>query len=416
VVVATGGRRPVVVAGGGIGGLAAALAVAGPARPVVVLERNARFVELGAGIQLAPNGLSALDRLGLGEQVRRLAVHIEALRFMDGVTGRHVASLPLDEAYRRRFGHPYVVVHRGELHRLLVTACRRHPWITLRPGTAVTGYEHDGGGVAVRTAGEPIPATALIAADGVHSAVRAQLVGDGAPEVVGITVYRTVIPMERVPPELRSDSVTWWAGPGCHFVHYPIEGGRSLNLAPSSETGTTEAFAGVPLSGDAVHAELAALGPAAHRLLALGEQWRSWSLIDRAPVERWTDGPVVLLGDAAHPMLHYVAQGACQALEDAVALGEQWPADRDGDRDADRDADPDAAFDAFAAARRGRTADLQRLSRASIALWHAAGEDAGRRNTALAALSAVELADEVAWMHAGDGARDPGGLQPASTR
>ena len=390
----------VLVAGGGIGGLAAALAVAGPAHPVTVLERNEHFEELGAGIQLAPNGLAALERLGLGEAVRDLAVHIESLRFMDGVTGRHVASLPLDGTYRARFGHPYVVVHRGELHRLLVRACRRHPWITLRAGAAVTGYRRDTRGVTVVTAdGEERRGRALVAADGVHSAVRAQLVGDGAPDVVGITVYRTVIPMDLVPTELRSDSVTWWAGPGCHFVHYPIEGGRSLNLAPSSETGTTAAFAGVPLDAATVRDELGALGPTAHRLLALGRDWRSWSLIDRAPTDRWTDGPVVLLGDAAHPMLHYAAQGACQALEDAVVLGERWHDDGG--------ADPAGAFAAFAAARQGRTADVQRLSRSSIGLWHAAGDDAGRRNEALAGLSSEQLTDHVAWMHAGEGVRDP---------
>ncbi|MFI0930777.1 FAD-dependent monooxygenase [Streptomyces sp. NPDC021019] len=385
-----------VVVGGGIGGLAAALAIARRGHRAVVLERADEFAEIGAGIQLAPNGLHALDLLGLGDAVRARAVHIDELRFMDGVTGAHVASMPLTGTYRRRFGNPYVVVHRGELHRLLVDACRRSAAIELRTGSRATGYSQDGSGATVLLdGGGRVTADAVIGADGIRSAIRRQLVGDGEPRVSGITVYRTVIPMERVPEELRWNAVTWWAGPGRHFVHYAIAGGRYLNLAPSVENGVTESFAGVPVDRERVRSAFAALDGTAQRLIALGEDWKSWALVDRDPVDRWTDGRVTLLGDAAHPMLHYAAQGACQALEDAVVLGDLLD---------DTDAIPDR-FEKYNAERHDRTARITHAARASTRLWHPAGAEAKARNEMLSALSGTDLHDHVAWMH---GAREFG--------
>jgi 2-polyprenyl-6-methoxyphenol hydroxylase-like FAD-dependent oxidoreductase len=385
----------IVIVGGGIGGLATALSVARQGHDVVVAERGAAFGEFGAGIQLAPNGIHALERLGFGERVREFAVHIDELRFMDGVTDEHVVSMPLTGSYRERFGNPYVVVHRGELYRMLLDACEADPAIELRASSPVTGYRQRAGtATAVLDGGEPINGDAVIGADGIHSAVRGQLVADGEPKISGITVYRAVIPMEHVPEELRWNAVTWWAGPGCHFVHYPIEGGKSLNLAASSHNFATEALAGIPVTREFVREEFAALGEIPHRLLELGEGWKSWVLIDRDPVPRWVDDRVALLGDAAHPMLHYAAQGACQALEDAVLLGDllDCPADEFPPR-----------FGRYNEIRRERTADIQRISRESIRLWHPAGADAEARNKMLAAMSGTELHDEVAWMH---GARE----------
>ncbi|WP_019854413.1 FAD-dependent monooxygenase [Actinopolyspora mortivallis] len=392
----------VIIAGGGIGGLAAALSVHRQGHRVVVCERNAEFAELGAGIQLAPNGIHALERLGVGQGLAHTAVHIDELRFMDGVTGAHVTSMPLDERYRARFGNPYVVVHRGELYRLLVRACQRSGGIELRPSCPVVGYEQDERGVsALLAGGERVSGDALVGADGLHSAVRDQLVGDGQPRNSGITVYRTIVPMEEVPPDLRWRSVTWWAGPGCHFVHYPIAGGEYLNLAPSSDNGAPEPFSGVPTSRQVVRREFAALGDTAQRLLELGRDWKSWVLVDRDPVDVWTEGRVVLLGDAAHPMLHYAAQGACMAVEDAVVLGESL-----------RDCAPvefGRRFARYNALRRQRCAAVQRLARDSTRLWHPAGAAATARNEALAAMSATELHDYVAWMH---GARQFAAAEP----
>ncbi|GAA4859494.1 3-hydroxybenzoate 6-monooxygenase [Kitasatospora terrestris] len=382
----------IVIVGGGIGGLAAALAVTRRGHRVTVLERAPEFAEIGAGIQIAPNGIRALERLGLGDRVRAGAVHMAELRFMDGVTGEHVTSLPLTEEYRRRFGNPYVVVHRAELHAMLLDACLADEKVELRAGVTVTGYRQSGGTATVLLEnGEEITGDAVIGADGIHSAIRRQLVGDGAPRNSGITVYRAIIPMEQVPEEIRwATSVTWWAGPHCHFVHYPIAGGKYLNLAASSDNHATEATANVPVTKEQVREQFAGLGADAHRLLELGEGWRSWVLVDRDPVTDWTDGRVTLLGDAAHPMLHYAAQGACQALEDAVLLGDLL--------DCTADAFPQR-FEKYNAERRERTGRVQLTARDSIRLWHPAGEDAERRNALLRSLSESDLHDQVAWMH-----------------
>ncbi|MFF8829506.1 FAD-dependent oxidoreductase [Streptomyces sp. NPDC015131] len=393
----------VVVVGGGIGGLATALAAARRGHRVRVLERAARFAEIGAGIQIAPNGIAALDRLGLGDRVRATAVRMDALRFMDGVTGEHVVSMPLTDAYRARFGHPYVVVHRAELHTLLLDACRSTGAVELRGGSAVTGYAQDGHSASVLLAdGGRVTGDAVVGADGIHSALRRQLVGDGDPRVSGIAVYRAVLPMDRVPEEFRGANVTWWAGPSCHFVHYPIAGGTALNLAASWDGGLTEPFAGVPVPAARVLDRLAGLtGEAPTRLLRLGEGWKSWMLVDRDPVDDWTDGRVTLLGDAAHPMLHYAAQGACQALEDAVLLGDLL------------DGPPGrlpARLRAYNEQRRERTAAVQLASRESIRLWHARGVAAKTRNALLSAMSATDLHDRVAWMHTGP---DHAGATPA---
>ncbi|MFJ6937516.1 FAD-dependent monooxygenase [Streptomyces sp. NPDC101132] len=391
----------IIIVGGGIGGLAAALSVSAQGHRVLVLERAPEFAEIGAGIQLAPNGLHALDRLGVGEETRAITVRMDELRFMDGVSGRHVTSLPLTEEYRERFGNPYAVVHRAELHRILLERCLADDRVELRGDCEVTGYgqtPHDA--TVLLKDGGRLTADAVIGADGINSAIRAQLVGDGAPRISGITVYRAVIPMAEVPAELRERAhtdraVAWWAGPHCHLVHYPIAGGRHLNLAASKDDGGTEAFAGRPVDGTTVLREFAGLGDTARRLLALGRDWKTWMLVDRDPVDTWTDGRVALLGDAAHPMLHYAAQGACQALEDAIVLGEllDCPA-----------GDFAARFEEYTALRRERTARVQLAARWSTALWHPSGEAAASRNTLLESLTPAELTDHVSWMH---GVRDP---------
>ncbi|MEU5959555.1 3-hydroxybenzoate 6-monooxygenase [Streptomyces sp. NPDC047525] len=380
------------VAGGGIGGLAVALAAAERGHRITVLERRDEFTEMGAGIQLAPNAFHALDRLGVGEQVRDRAVFIEALRLMDGTTDEQVNAMPLGTAYRARFGNPYAVVHRTDLYQPLLDACRRTPRVELCTGVGVTGYEQDADGVtALLEGGERLCADALVGADGIHSAVRAQLIGDGEPLVSGHTIYRSVIPMERVPEELRSDSVTLWAGPGWHFVHYPISGGRELNLAVTKDDGAREAVTGRPTPTEHVLAQFRGMGPRAARLMSLGEQWKCWVLCDRDPVYGWTDGRVVLAGDAAHPMLQYAAQGACMALEDAVHLGSVLDVGAD---------DLPQRFIDYNCARATRTARAQQVARAmGREVYHPAGVAAKERNAEIGALSHTELYEKVAWLH-----------------
>ncbi|MET9854991.1 3-hydroxybenzoate 6-monooxygenase [Streptomyces sp. NPDC006450] len=386
----------VLVAGGGIGGLATALSLAARGHRVTVLERRPGFAELGAGIQLGPNAFHALDRLGVGQAVRDRAVFIDELRFMDATTGERVARMPLTGDYRERFGNPYAVVHRGDLYQPLLDACHAADGVTLRAGHAVIRYEQTAdAATAVTDTGQRFTGDVLIGADGIRSAVRRQMIGDGDPRVSGHTIYRSVIPMEKVPEELRWNSVTLWAGPKWHFVHYAIGGGEFLNLAATRDNGAREALVGLPVDRDHVLGEFPELGDAARRLLELGEEWKTWVLCDRDPVAGWTDGRVALMGDAAHPMLQYAAQGACMALEDAVVLGEVL--DRDG-------GDPVRRLERYNEQRQGRTAKTQLVAREmGTQLYHPAGEEAAARNRMLAAYSADDLYDTVAWLH---GSRD----------
>ncbi|MFG3116799.1 3-hydroxybenzoate 6-monooxygenase [Streptomyces sp. NPDC048197] len=388
----------ILIAGGGVGGLAAALATARHGHRVTVLERRDSFTELGAGIQLGPNAFHALDRLGVGDAVRQRAVFIDELRFMDGTTGRQVRSMPLTGAYRTRFGNPYAVVHRTCLYEPLLAACRATDGIELRTDSPVVRYDQDTGSVtAVLAGGARLTGDALIGADGIRSTVRGQLLGDGEPRVSGHTIYRSVIPMAKVPEDLRWNTVTLWAGPKWHFVHYPVGGGEFLNLAATRDDGATEAVAGLPAERDRVLAEFPDLGSTARRLLELGENWKSWVLCDRDPADRWTDGRVALLGDAAHPMLQYAAQGACQALEDAVVLGELL----DGPA-----ADVVQRLEKYHAVRHERTARTQLVAREmGRQLYHPAGRAARERNAMLAAMTVDDLYDTVQWLH---GERDFG--------
>ncbi|MFI8392435.1 3-hydroxybenzoate 6-monooxygenase [Streptomyces sp. NPDC085540] len=381
-----------IVAGGGIGGLAAALSVAKQGHPVTVLERRAEFTELGAGIQLAPNAFHMLDLLGVGDEVRERAVHVSELRCMDGTTGERVASMPLTDAYRHRFGNPYSVVHRIDLYQPLLDACRRDGRIELRTSSAVVGYRQDASGVTVTLdSGEEVTGAALIGADGIRSAVRQQVIGDGEPVVSGQTIYRALLPMDRVPQELRWNAVVLWAGPGWNFVHYPIGRGTLLNLAATRDDGASQAVAGLPAEKAHVMAQFPQLHDSARRLLDLGEQWRSWVLCDREPQAGWTDGRVTLLGDAAHPMLQYATQGAAMALEDAVLVGALLDCGQD---------DVAQRLEKYNAERYERTARAQWVSRALVPqVFNPAGAEARQRNEMLASFTNDDFYDKVAWLH-----------------
>jgi 2-polyprenyl-6-methoxyphenol hydroxylase-like FAD-dependent oxidoreductase len=313
--------EPVIVAGGGIGGLSAARALALKGFRVLVLEQAQQFGEIGAGIQLAPNAWHAIDALRVGDLVKRDAVFIERLLLMDGVTGETVIDIPLDERFARRFGNPYAVTHRADIHGALLDACRASPLVELRAQTRVTGFEQDGRGVTVMTAaGERLRGAALVGADGGRSAVREKIVGDGEPPPSGHMCYRAVLKAEEMPADLRWAAATLWAGHNTHIVHYPLRGWKLFNLVatvvrPHAGTGhNEEAPPGEVLPLFAHNCEMAM------SLLRTPRSFRRWMLRFREPVARWTEGRATLLGDAAHLMLQYMAQGAAMALEDAVCL------------------------------------------------------------------------------------------------
>lgn len=383
----------IIIVGGGIGGLAAALACAAAGHEILVLERQEKFTEFGAGIQLAPNAFHALDHLGVGSHVRERAVQIDELRLMDGVEGSLITRLPLDDNYQSTFENPYMVVHRTDLYYPLLDACRANPSIDLRTSCAVTGYSQSDTDVSVDMSnGTSVKADAVLGADGIRSIIRQQVVGDGAPRVSGHTIYRSVITMGRVPHDLRWNAVMLWAGPKWHFVHYPIAGGEYMNLAATRDDQATQAVTGEAATHAKVLAEFAGLNGEAQRLLQLGEDWKKWVLCDRDPVKVWTDGRVTLLGDAAHPMLQYAAQGACMALEDAVALGTLLKGASN--------TNVAARLIEYNTVRRDRTARVTNIAREmGERVYHAAGKAAKERNTHLGSLTPGDIHRKIEWLH-----------------
>jgi len=383
----------IAIVGGGIGGLAAAISCAESGNKVVVLERRDEFTEFGAGIQLAPNAFHALDYLGVGDQVRERAVQIGELRLMDGLTGNVITRLPLGKNYQDKFENPYMVVHRTDLYYPLLDACRANDLIELRTSCKVNGYQQtDTGARVIMSNGDYVTADMVIGADGLHSVVRQQLVGDGGPRVSGHTIYRSVIPMEKVPKELQWDAVALWAGPKWHFVHYPIAGGKFMNLAATRDNQAPKAVAGESISHSTVITEFEGMDDVAKNLLQLGEGWKKWVMCDRDPVDNWTDGRVALLGDAAHPMLQYAAQGACMALEDAVTLGEIIKQNINNS--------PQSLLREYNVIRRNRAAKVVTTARGmGEQVYHPAGDKAFKRNVSLGSLTPNEIHNKIEWLH-----------------
>ncbi|TQI65339.1 3-hydroxybenzoate 6-hydroxylase [Bosea sp. AK1] len=386
--------QPVVIAGAGIGGLAAALALSDKGFRVVVLERAPALGEIGAGIQLGPNAFHAFDRLGIGDAARGMAVFIDQLRLMDALSGEEIANIPLDQPFRTRFGNPYAVVHRGELHRVLLDACLARSNVDLRTSAEVIEYHQDGSSVQVRLqTGEHVRGQALIGADGLWSNIRSQLVGDGAPRVSGHTTYRSVIPVDQMPEQLRWNAATLWAGPKCHIVHYPLSGWKTFNLVVTYHNDAPEPVAGLPVDRDEVLKGFQHVCPVARSIIEHGTNWKLWVLCDRDPIQRWVDDRVALLGDAAHPMLQYFAQGACMAMEDAVCLADCAEAYQ---------GDLPRALLAYNEKRVLRTTRVQLQSREiGQHIYHPAGAHAELRNSILRAKSPADFYDDLQWLYGG---------------
>jgi salicylate hydroxylase len=385
----------VLIAGGGIGGLAAALALAQKNVPSLVLEKASRLGEIGAGIQLGPNAFHCFDRLGVGEAARGMAVYIESLRLMDALADGEICHIDLGEKFRARFGNPYGVVHRGDLHGVLLKGCQDHPLIDLRTSAEVTGYDQDEAGVAAKLAnGETARGRALIGADGLWSHVRRQVANDGPPRVSGHTTYRSVIPTELMPEELRWNAATLWAGPKCHIVHYPLSDWKVFNLVVTYHNHAPEPVAGKPVPVEEVRRGFTHICERAQTIIRHGRDWHMWVLCDREPIDKWVDGRVALLGDAAHPMLQYMAQGACMAMEDAVCLADSIA----------RTDSLESGLETYRKRRVLRTARVQLMSRAmGDHVYHPAGPHAALRNSLMGAKSQEQWLDTLQWLYGGNG-------------
>jgi salicylate hydroxylase len=325
---ATADQKPVLIAGGGIGGLATAMGLAQKGIRSILLEKSAKLGEIGAGIQLGPNAFHAFDYLGVGEAARSMAVYVDQLRLMDALTGEEITHVDLGEAFRARFRNPYAVVHRGDLHGVFLRACERSDLIDLRVSSEVIGYEQDGSSVTARLAnGDRVTGSLLIGADGLWSNIRKQVTADGPPRVSGHTTYRSVIPTGQMPEDLRWNAATLWAGPKCHIVHYPLSGWKVFNLVVTYHNDAPEPVAGKPVSDEEVMQGFGHVHERAREIIRHGTNWRLWVLCDRDPTERWTDGRVALVRrSGTRPRLYPVCRRRIHDRMDGVV----HPASRQG--------------------------------------------------------------------------------------
>ncbi len=387
---------PVLIAGGGIGGLAAAVGLARKGLHSVVLERNPGFEEIGAGIQLGPNALAVLDRIGAGPRVRERLIPVGYLEIRDALEGRRLLRLDLQGAFRRRFSAGYGVIHRGDLLTALYETCRASELITLAPAAEVTDWDERPDRVEARTAdGRRWEGRCLIAADGLHSWIRRGIAGDGDPIPSGHATFRCLIAPERMPEHCRVDGAVLWAGPDCHLVHYPLKDRKVYNAVITVNDGSTDVARGEAVPDAQVRRLFDGVGDRARAFLNAGTGWRRWTLRDREPADTWVKGRAALLGDAAHPMLQYAAQGACMAIEDAAVLADRLAEYHD----------PQAALDVYAADRRERTARVQRLSRwMATEVYHPGGPSAKRRDAMLLGLDEERLLDHLTWLYTPFGA------------
>lgn len=356
-----------IIAGAGIGGLTTAVALARRNVTVDVLEQATELTEVGAGIQLSPNAMRVLASLGLEDAILAKGFEPETAEMRHWRTGRRYMSPPLRAACRDRYGAPYIHIHRADLQDILVAAVRSSGG-TIHLGRPITAYHQDTNSVYAETAAGPLQANVLIGADGIHSTVRTQMLGAERPVFTGQVAWRCLIPAEQVPAGVVDPAATVWVGPGRHLVTYLVRGGAMINVVAVTErtdwhhedwlqTGNPadmrNAFSGW-------HADVTALLDAA-------DQAYLWALFDRPPLPRWQDGHAVLLGDACHPALPFMAQGAAMAIEDAVVLTDRLSASND----------VPAALRVYEAKRKPRTSALQALARRNAGLFHLSDRPGG---------------------------------------
>ncbi len=389
---------PIIIAGAGIAGLSAAFAVAAAGRKVLVLEKAPALAEIGAGIQLSPNASRHLQRWGVLERLPGLALAPEAIVIRRARDAKVLARLPLGDA-QKRWGAPYLVVHRADVQEALRAAVAEIAAIELRLGIAVAGFAVDSDRVAVGGRHGIVrlrfDGAGLIGADGLWSHVRERLAlpGDSPPQPAGRTAWRATVPSRDLPEEFAAPEVNLWLGRRAHLVHYPLRGGSCVNvvaIAEDSEApGAGGDFWNAQRDTTSLHAAFARWHPRARTLLSADTEWRSWALYDRPPLASWSVGSVTLAGDAAHPMLPFLAQGAAQAIEDAAALEQALSAH----------ADIAAAFADYETSRTARTARIHAASRWQGDIYHMAEPAGLARDIGMRILGAERMLARQDWIY-----------------
>ncbi len=388
---ASGSDGPVLIAGAGIGGLATALALARKGIACHVLEQRPEFTAEGAGIQIGPNGMRILQQLGVSAALLPHAGVPGAIRVRDGATGTDLARLPLGDWIAQRHGSPYWVVHRGDLHQVLVDAARAEPLIALSTGAAVAAVAtNDRAAAGASANGETWTGKALIGADGLWSSVRASLFPDIAPRFAGKSAARSVVPLNAVAPELQRQEVGVWLFPDAHVVHYPVSGGSALAIVVIVPDTAAGGDWSAPAAAAWILQRLPACAPALRDLVATPETWRRWALNTLPPLPAWTQGRVALLGDAAHAIVPFLAQGGVLALEDAVVLADVLQT---------CGADTAAALQLYERRRRRRAHRVAQASLQNGRIYHLSGVAAAARNLALKTVLPEILMARYDWLY-----------------
>ncbi len=430
---------PVLIVGGGIAGLSLGLALAGRGIASHILERRAEFSEAGAGIQLSPNGVRALEALGLKSEIAAVAGRPDAIHVHDGASGRVLQRLPLGDWIEARHGAPYLVAHRRDLQGVLLSAVERQPLIRITTGFEIASFEAVGKRVRVKSAaGATLEGPALIGADGVASVVRNQLHPSLQPRFSGQTAARAVLPSASLAGDLDTGVTGVWLAPDAHVVHYPVRNGAEIAVVvirvepwqpyspterprpigtrkvpgrhlvkrlPTDETGkqmhSAEDFSqsgnggqqpgwSAPASRDDVLGALDGFAPRLVRALGQAHEWRRWALLEAEPLPGWSNGRVTLIGDAAHPVLPFLAQGGSLALEDAVTLAAAI---------AGRPDDLVTAFRDHAQARLPRASAIAAKARRNGRIYHVRQPAAAVRNLGLRLIPAQRLMASYDWIY-----------------
>jgi 2-polyprenyl-6-methoxyphenol hydroxylase-like FAD-dependent oxidoreductase len=379
---------PIIIAGGGIAGLAAALGFAQQGRESIVFEQAAAFEEVGAGLQLGPNAVRALQWLGAWEAIAPSCVAPAEILVGDGHSGKVLQRIALGQAFESRFAAPYRVIHRGDLLHGLLEVAQKSAAITLHRKSPVRRFVDGPLGIAVILAsGERINGSHLIAADGIHSPIREQMLNDGPPLYRDHTIYRALPDITALPDAVRLNAVCLWLCRGGHLVHYPVSGGGKLNLVAAIDQHWVSDRWNEKADSKGLHAVFGETAPPLAVLLGSNLTWRKWAAAERVIPPNWTKGRVTLTGDAAHASLPYLAQGAAMALEDAVLLARHLNAP-----------------EIFSTLRRARVERVQRTSRQLGRIYHLRGVARLTRNLAMTVASPI--LDQLAWLYSYDPAGD----------
>ena len=383
--------EPILIAGGGIGGLSAAIALAQIGYSVRILEQAPKLSEAGAGIQLSPNAVRLLQGWGVAKRLRSRAVAPDRITLFDGTDGKALADLTLGPAIATRYGAPYWVVHRADLQKALLETAGTFDGITVETGFRLVSADNSPAGVRAQSEdGRSAAGAALIGTDGLWSTCREIMGFDDEPRFSGRTAWRTLLPIEDAPPPFSTHATGLWLAPRSHLVHYPVSGGREINIVAIIEDAWHGQEWDVPGDAQYLRDAFRDWADVPRQVLDRTEVWRKWALFDRPALPHWSSGRMTLLGDAAHPMLPFLAQGGAMAIEDAASLARAISNAPD---------DLPGAFFAYEKMRKNRTRRVQLASRRMARIYHLGGLPAAFRNFALSASPPAWLLYQNDWIY-----------------